>query len=278
MFTAITHKPSRSLNQGELTFLPRKKIDVAKACEQHAAYCEMLKKLGTDVITLDQNRALPDSVFVEDTALVLDKTAVLLPLGANSRKAESNLIEKNLAKFRTIVRIKPPARIDGGDILIIGKTLFVGNSTRTNKKGIRALHKIVTPLGFEIVKVKVGNCLHLKTACTALDEKTVLINPEWVDAVAFKKFKQIEVPIDEPFAANVMRVGKTICIHSGFKRTQGLIEQHGCKTKSIDISEFLKAEAGLTCMSLVFETSEEKKKSVETKELSHKNSKLKHRE
>ena len=259
MLTAITHKPSRHIRKCELTFLRRRKIDVDKAIEQHEAYCEVLRKHSINVITLNRNLSLPDSVFVEDTALVLDKIAIMLPMGAKARMAESKLIETNLEKFRSIVRIKAPARIDGGDILRISKKLFVGNSTRTNKKGIRALHKIVSPLGFEVIKVQLADCLHLKTACTALDEKTVLLNPEWVDAEAFKNYKQIETPISQPFAANILRLGKTILVHSGFKRTQELLEEKNYQVESIDISEFTKAEAGLTCMSLIFDAKEEVK-------------------
>lgn len=258
MLTAITDKPSRHIRKCELTFLPRKKIDVDKAIEQHESYCEILKTLGVQVVTLDRNLSLPDSVFVEDTALVLEKIAIMLPMGAKARTPETKLIATNLEEFRQITKIKSPARIDGGDILRIGKKLFVGNSTRTNKKGIRALHKIVNPLGFEVIKVQLADCLHLKTACTALDEKTVVLNPDWVDAEAFKNYKQIEVPIDEPFAANILRIGETICMHPGFERAIGFVEGQGHKVMPIDISEFLKAEAGLTCMSLIFDAEEKK--------------------
>jgi dimethylargininase len=252
MLTAIVRKPSRNLSKGELTFLSRKKLDFEKAAKQHQAYCDALKELGARVITLDAVNSLPDSVFVEDTALVLDEIAVIVSIGAKSRIREVGLMEATLSKFRSASRIKPPARIDGGDILRVGKKLFVGNSTRTNKKGIRALHKFVNPFGYEVIRLKIDGSLHLKTGCTALDDRTILINPDWVDATAFRNFEQIEVAKSEPFAANILRIGKTICLHSGFENTKKIVEDRGYKIKEIDISEFLKAEAGLTCMSLIF--------------------------
>jgi len=256
MLTAITHKPSDKLNECNLTFLPKTEIDIELAVQQHKEYCEALEKLGVKVITLTENSSMPDSVFVEDTALVLDEVAIITYMGANSRKPESELIADTLSKFRKIARIAPPARIDGGDILRIGKKLFVGNSTRTNKKAVRALHKHASPFGFEIAKVKVSGCLHLKTGCTALDENTVLINPEWIDREAFRGFRQIEVPVNEPYAANVLRIGETLLIPENFKRTIEMVEERGHKVQTLDISEFQRAEAGLTCLSIIFEAKE----------------------
>lgn len=256
MLTAITHQPSPNINQCNLTFLPKADIDFDEAARQHKEYCQALEKLGARVIVLNENASMPDSVFVEDTAVVLDEIAIMTEMGATSRKPESDLIAKTLKNFRKVDRIVKPARIDGGDVLRIGKKLFVGNSTRTNKKAVRALHKLVSPFGYEVSKVRVSDCLHLKSGCTALDEKTVLINSEWVDREAFKSFEQIEVPVSEPFAANVLRVGETIFVPSNFKRTIGLVEDLGHKVQPLDISEFQKAEAGPTCMSIILEVKE----------------------
>ncbi|NNE98545.1 MAG: dimethylargininase, partial [Pyrinomonadaceae bacterium] len=253
MITAITHRPSSKLTECNLTFLPKSQIDLKLALDQHKVYCQTLEDLGIKVITLTENSSMPDSVFVEDTALVLDEIAIITSMGASSRKPESALIENTLKEFRNTERISPPARIDGGDVLRLGKKLFVGNSTRTNKKAVRALHKLVSPYGYEVIRVKVSDCLHLKTGCSSLDDNTILINPDWINRDSFKEFKQIEVPVDEPFAGCVLRVGDTVLMHSGFKRTIKLVEKYGFNVRPIDISEFQKAEAGITCMSIIFE-------------------------
>lgn len=254
MLTALTHRPSPNLESCELTYIRPEEIDPANAAHQHRLYCEALTELGATVQTLNQNIHLPDSVFVEDAAIVLDEIAVITSMGVRSRRPERDLIETELAKYRPIARIELPATIEGGDILQIGRRVFVGNSSRTNELGIEALTKIIQPLGYDVVSVDVSGCLHLTTACCALGEETLLINPGWIDARMFGEFKQITVPREEPFAANILRFGKTICIHSGFTKTADLLRGLGIEIRTIDISEFLKAEAGLTCMSVIFKT------------------------
>ena len=255
MLTALTHRPSPALNQCELTFLSSQPIDIDQANRQHAAYCDLLRQCGVEVITLDKNLALPDSVFVEDTALVLDEIAIMTSMGAASRRAETAVIETELAQFRPIARLSLPAQMEGGDILRVGQRLYVGLSTRTNTAGMNALAEIVAPYGYEVIGVSVTGCLHLKTGCTALDDRTILLNPDWIDSAPFAEFEQLPVPEAEPFAANILRIGQVICMHAGFTQTRTLIEQRGYRLEVVDISEFLKAEAGLTCMSLIFNTS-----------------------
>ena len=253
MLTAITHKPSANLANCELTFIGKDKIDFSKAVKQHNAYCIKLQKLGAKVITLEKNSHLPDSVFVEDAAIVLPEIAIITSLGVESRRGEIMAISDELSKFRSLERIKLPATIEGGDVLQIGNKLFVGQSTRTNNGGIDALRKIASDYGYEVIGVEVTGCLHLTTGCTALEDSTVLINPDWLDSDAFDGFEQIKVPSDEPFAGNILRVKNTILIHEGFEKTRGIIENRGYKVETINISEFLKAEAALTCMSIIFE-------------------------
>ena len=253
MLTALTHLPSADLNSCELTYISSERIDPVSAAQQHQRYRRALTELGARVITLNKNLDLPDSVFVEDTAIVLDEIAIITSMGAGSRRPERELIVTELAKYRPVEHIGLPATIEGGDVLRIGKKIFVGKSSRTNDQGIAALGKIVKPIGYEIVPVNVSGCLHLKTGCTALDDSTILINYNWIDTGAFQNFKKIEVPEAEPFAANILRIDDTICIHSGFTETSDLLRDRGFEIKKIDISEFLKAEAGLTCMSLIFE-------------------------
>lgn len=252
MLTAITHTPSPFLNQAELTFLSRQPVDADNAMLQHKSYCDMLHKCGVNVITLDKNSSLPDSVFVEDTALVLDEIGIMMPMGAASREEETKVVETKLADFRTIKYIKRPAKLEGGDILQIGRRLYVGLTSRTNIEGIKVLEEIVRPHGYDVRSVNVHGCLHLKTGCTALDDRTILINPDWVDPKPFENFHQVAVPSEEPFAANILRITHMICMHSGFEKTRQKIEKLGYKVEVTDISEFLKTEAGMTCISLIF--------------------------
>jgi dimethylargininase len=211
----------------------------------------MLRKCGVSVLTYDHNDRLPDSVFVEDTALVLDEIGIILPMGTESRREENTFIASQLIKFRDLEQIKQPAQLEGGDILQIGKNLYVGLTSRSNKQGAQALADMVRPFGYRVKTVKVFDCLHLKTGCTALDEENILINPQWVDSESLKDMNQLIVPPEEEFAANILRVGTIICMSAGFPRTRKMIEDLGYKVMVIDISEFKKAEAGLTCISLL---------------------------
>jgi len=252
MLMAITHLPSPNLQNCELTFLESEAINSEKANEQHQNYCAMLERCGAKVILLDENIALPDSVFVEDPIIVFDEVAVLTSMGVESRRAESDVMAKVFSAYRKVERISLPAKIEGGDVLKVGKKIFVGESARTNVEGVQALERIIKPFGYEVIPVKVTGCLHLKTGVTALDEKTILINASWVDARAFKGFEQIDVPSDEPFGGNVLKIGDILCMNEAFPKTIMLIKSLGYKVDSVNISEFVKAEAGLTCMSVPF--------------------------
>lgn len=252
MLCAITHLPSPKLQECELTFLESEPISMEKANEQHKSYCAMLERCGANVIVLDENVACPDSVFVEDPIIVFDEVAVLTSMGVASRRAESEAMEKIFSQYRTIKSISLPAKIEGGDVLKIGKKIFVGESPRTNREGIAALEAIIAPLGYAVFLVKVTGCLHLKTGATALDEKTILINSRWVDAKGFEGFRLIDVPSEEPFGANVLKIGETLCMNEAFPKSIALVKSLGYTVDSTNISEFVKAEAGLTCMSVPF--------------------------
>jgi dimethylargininase len=254
---AIVKRPASTLaDRCELTFLQRSAISFDALERQHRAYREALQNAGADVVVLDADPALPDSVFVEDTAVVLDEIAVMAHPGAASRQAEPDRIEAEIARHRSIVRIAAPGTLEGGDVLRIGRTLYVGLSTRSNREGVEQLATQVRPHGYHVVPVQVSGSLHLKTACTALDACTVLLNPAWLDVAAFADFRTLAVHADEPFAANVLPVGKTLIANAAFPRTLECIESHarsaGRAVVAVDIPEFAKAEAGLTCMSLIF--------------------------
>jgi dimethylargininase len=252
VLTALTRKISPNLACCQLEYLKREPIDVARAATQHRDYEAALERLGVRVVSLPTEPDLPDCVFVEDPALVLDEIAIITRMGAESRRGESESLAAALAQFRPLVRMSEPATLEGGDVLRIGKTLYVGLSRRTNTAGAKQLAAIVEPRGYRVVPVQVTGCLHLKSACCAVNEETVLANRALFDASPFH-CKMIDVPAEEPGAADVLRIGNTVLIPASFPRTARLLEQSGFKVESLDVSELQKAEAGVTCMSLVFD-------------------------
>lgn len=255
MDIAITRDVARSIEHCELTHIARVPIVYARAVAQHRAYCDALEALGLEVIRLPTDEACPDCCFVEDTAIVLDEVAVITALGAPTRRAETPAIEAALARYRRLERIALPATLDGGDVLQLGRTLFVGRTLRTNDAGIAALGAIVAPHGYDVVAVEVTGCLHLKSAVTALDDETILANASWFDATSLARFRRVDVAREEPGAANVLRVRDQMWAHPGFPRTLERLERAGYRVTPMDISEFVKAEAALTCKSLLFRRS-----------------------
>ena len=252
MLTVVTHVVSPALQECELTFIESEPISIVKAAEEHENYCTMLEKCGARVIRLTKNVSLPDSVFVEDPIIVFDELAVLASMGVESRRKECAAVEQFFRRYRHVERIRLPAKIEGGDVLKIGRCIYVGESPRTNAQGVRALREIIAPLGYEVTPVRVSGCLHLKTGCTALDDKTILMNPEWVDRAPFHGYRIIETPPAEPFGANVLRIHDTICMNAAFPETIALVRSLGYQVATTDMTEFTKAEAGLTCLSVPF--------------------------
>jgi dimethylargininase len=255
---ALVRRPAPALAERcELTFLERSAIDFATLERQHAGYRAALAEAGAEVVTLEAIEALPDSVFVEDAAVVLDGLAVLTRPGVTSREAEPEAIASALAAWRPLQRIQAPGTLDGGDVLRIGRRLFVGLTTRSNRNGIDQLAALAAPLGYTVTAVAVPGSLHLKTACTALDDETLLLNPAWIDPAAFAGFRILTVDGDEPFAANVLPIGDARIVNAAFLRTRERVEAFctsaGLRAIATDISEFGKAEAGLTCLSMVFD-------------------------
>jgi len=252
MIVALTREPARALDACELTYREREPIDAAAAARQHEGYCDALRACGASVVTLPPIEELPDSVFVEDTAVVLEEVAVLTRPGAGSRRGEVQLIEPEVARLRPVVRVDAPATLEGGDVLRMGRTLYVGLSPRTNVAGADALRRLVAPHGYKVVKVEPRGCLHLKTGCSALGEEAVLVNPDWVDAAVFRGREVLAVDASEPWAANVLSVGRSVCVSAAFPRTAETLAARGYDVRAVDVSEFAKAEGGLTCMSLLF--------------------------
>ena len=251
-FAAITRGVSRKIASCELTYRPREEIDYEKAALQLDRYCELLRNWGVELMPLGANDSYPDCCFVQDTAVVLDEICVIASMGAPARVGEVSEVEKLIAPFRKIRRILSPATLDGGDVVQFGKRLFVGLSTRTNARGISALSEIVEPFGYSVVPVAVNGGLHLTTGCGIVNDETVLLNPRWLDPSPFKGLRQLNVPEEEPWAANTIRVDEAVCLEAGAPRTVDLVLPYVGSIDTLDISEFRKAEGSLSCLSLIF--------------------------
>ncbi len=254
MRLAITRDVSPAIGKCELTHLKRQPIDVDLARAQHAEYERALVALGCAVHRLPAAADLPDSVFVEDCAIVLDEIAIITRPGAASRRPETADVEQALTSFRPIARIGAPETLDGGDVLRAGRTLFVGLSSRTTSGAIGQLRALVAPFGYSVVGVEVRGCLHLKSAVTEVAGDTLLVNRAWIPGDCFQRFDCIEVDRDEPGAANAVRVGAALVYPSGFPRTCERLRSSGFEVRLVDVSELAKAEGAVTCCSLLVET------------------------
>jgi len=250
---AFTRAVSPAIADCELSFIDREPINLALAQQQHMAYVDALIEAGVDVIALPALPDLPDSVFVEDTVLLFDELAVLTRPGASSRRAEVQAIASAVHHARTTVaEIKAPGTLDGGDVLRIGKRVFVGLSQRSNQSAIDQLAASVQPFGYSVTAVPMQQCLHLKSSVTALSDDTVLINTDWVDAAYFSAYRQIRVATSEPHAANVVRLPGQILMPTGFPQTQAELLAQGFAVITVNVSELQKAEGAVTCCSVLF--------------------------
>lgn len=253
MLTAITRQVSPNINQCELSFHERHPIDVQTAVEQHQAYQRLLSELGLHIIELGAQPDLPDSVFVEDPAIVVDELAIISRMGATSRRPEADSLAQELYKYRRLEFLTEPATLDGGDVMRIGHILYVGESARTNRAGIEQLSHILMPYGYEVRSVGLTGCLHLKSASSYLGAGSVLVNQSWIDSDALSGFELIDVPSEEPNAANALLLGQIVVLPKSFPKTGELLEKRGLTVRTVDMSELQKAEAGVTCCSLIFD-------------------------
>ena len=247
----LTRRPSAGLANGELTYLGRQAIDLDLAVRQHAAYRAAIASTGATLIDAPADEAFPDSTFVEDAVLAFPECLVLTRPGAASRRDEPERLRPYLPDDRPLFRLDGSATLDGGDVLRIGRTLFVGLSTRTNVAAIDGLREIMGPHGYAVAAVRVTGALHLKTAVTAPADDLLLANPEWVDLSAFGDRRALAVAPDEPFAANCLRIGERLFLQTSHGGTAARLQAAGLDVEGLDISEFAKLEAGLTCMSVV---------------------------
>lgn len=251
MLTAITRDVSPAIAGGELTFLPRSQIDADLAVQQHREYASVLSLLGCDIVAAPARPDLADSVFIEDTALVLDELAVMCLPGAASRRPEVEGAREVLRHYRDIRAIKLPGTLDGGDLLRVGKTLYAGVTTRSNRDGIEQLRCVVADYGYAVETVRPTGCLHLKSAVTEVAPGLLLINPDWVDKAVFANFELLDIDPGEPHAANALRVADSLVYPASCPRTLDRLTDHGIDVVPVDVSELQKAEGGVTCCSLI---------------------------
>jgi dimethylargininase len=249
---ALVRQVSRTLNHCALVYVARQEIDLPLAQRQFSAYTTALESAGVRLTVLPEEPDLPDAAFVEDPVVILDEVAILCRPGSAGRQGEVDAIGPIVSKLRPTHRILPPGTLEGGDVLQSGRTLFVGVSRRTNQEGIRQLQKIVDPFGYRVVAVTVHGCLHLKTAVTSPANCQLIANPAWVDLSPFDQFEILTVPPTEPWGANTLAVNGTVLVAASAPETAHLLEARGLSIQCLDISELQKAEAGLTCLSVLF--------------------------
>ena len=254
MLIAITREVTAAMARCELTHLDRTPIDIDLARAQHRAYERALEEAGCSIVRVAAAPDLPDAVFVEDAAVVLDEVAVVMRLGAESRRAETPAVADLLGRYRPVVRhVDAPGTIDGGDVLVVGRTVFIGLSERTNAAAVEQMRTILRPHGYEVRAVPVTGCLHLKSAVTALADDRLLVNPAWTQPDAFPSFGLVDIDPHEPYAANIIRAGGGLIYPAAFPRTCERLERLGLRVRTVEVRELAKAEGAVTCCSLIFE-------------------------
>jgi dimethylargininase len=248
---ALTRAVSSQMAACQLTHVPRVPLDIDLAAEQHAAYERALEQLECTIHRLPAGPDMPDSVFIEDTAVVLDEISIIMRPGAASRRVETAAVEEWRNHRNPIARIVPPATIDGGDVMVVGRSIFVGASSRTNQAGLDQLRAIAEPFGYRMTFIEVHRCLHLKSAVSVAGEGTLLINPRWVPADRFADYNLITVHPEEQLAANVVRVRDDLVYSAAYPRTLKRLVEAGARVTTVDVSELAKAEGAVTCCSLI---------------------------
>ncbi len=251
---AIVRAPASALASGERSFIEREPIQFETALQQHANYAAVLSGLGLRLLHLPAMEDFPDSVFVEDTAIILDEFAILARMGTESRSLEVHGITPILSIYREVMHLEAPASLEGGDVIVSGKKVLIGISRRSNVSGVQRVEQLTKPLGYKVTPVSVHGCLHLKTACTLLPDGRLLLNPRWVDSSALAEFSTLEIPEKEPWAACQLSVGNRCVIDERHLATIELLSREKYHVQPIPLSELAKAEAGPTCLSLIFNT------------------------
>ena len=250
-FIALTRAVSDAINSCERTHVAREPIDIDRARAQHAAYEAALEGAGCTVVRVEAAPDLPDAVFVEDAAVVVDEVAIITRPGAPSRRPETAGVAAVLGRYRELRYIDPPGTIDGGDVLLAGRRVFIGRSSRTNDAAIAQVRDALVPFGYTVRAVDVNAALHLKSAVTVIGDDQLLINSSWVPRQVFDGFNLVDIDTTEPHAANAVRIGDSLIYPSAFPRTRARLDQFGAHVRVVDVSELAKAEGAVTCCSLI---------------------------
>jgi dimethylargininase len=252
---AIVRVPGENFQDG-LTSATLGKPSYPLAMEQHAAYCSALERCGLRVLVLPADSQHPDSTFVEDTAIVTPRSAILARPGASSRQGEVSAIRDALGRFfRSFHQIEPPGTLDGGDICEAGGHFFIGLSHRTNEDGARQLAEFLAGDGFtsSIVDIRgMSGVLHLKSGIAYLGDNHLVVMDSMADLPHFRNYDLIRVEQAETYAANCVRVNDYVLLPSGRPHLESVLNQRGYKTVPLDMSEFEKMDGGLSCLSLRF--------------------------
>ncbi len=252
---ALTRGVSASFERCELTHLERQPIDLGRARVEHSGYGELLAELGCVVEEIAADPGLPDCVFIEDTAVVVDEVAVMARPGAVARRRELPAVAAALARHRPLARVEAPGTLDGGDVLVAGRQVFVGCSERTNAAGLEQLRGHLAPHGYSVRGVEVRGCLHLKSAVTRIGPELLLVHRPWLApelaATALAGFELLAADPEEPFAANALLVGDIVVMSDAFARTRRRLEARGLTVAPVAVSEIAKAEGGVTCCSIL---------------------------
>ena len=246
-FTALVRPPGTNFPQAISSHPAKEEIDLSRAIEQHRSYVNALKNAGAKIIAMPPEDSLPDSTFVEDTAFVFEGRVFLCFLKEETRRNEMESIEKTLKGYRKIVRLPP--YLDGGDILDTPDSIFIGLSGRTDAKAIESLSQQINK---KVVSVPILKGLHLKSAVSYLGNNILLLNPGRVDSSAFKGFQWIEVEEKKSYAANCQAMGNLIFMPAGFPMIRKKIFKQGFEAIELEMSEFEKADGGITCLSIIF--------------------------
>jgi dimethylargininase len=251
---ALTRSVPPSIVNCELTHLKRDPINLARAAEQHGLYEKALIAVGCAIQRLPSLPDMPDSVFVEDTTVVLPEIAIIARPGAASRRLEVTSVADALRQHHLLAFIESPGTLDGGDVLPIDSTIYAGESTRTNAEGIRQLTEIASAYGYRVRPLKTSGCLHLKSAVSRVADDVILLNSAWVDSSSFPGLHQIEVHPSEPFAANALWIGENVIYSATYDETRQRLEKNCINVHLVEMDELQKAEGAVTCCSILIPT------------------------
>lgn len=251
MPTALVRPPGSSFAAALTAQHPRPVIDVDLARQQHRAYCQALRTAGLELIELAADEGYPDSCFVQDTAIIFGDRAVISRPGAESRRGEVESVRHALQGRKRLAQIEAPGTLEGGDVLVIGSRVYVGLSARTNPAGFAQLRDRLEPEGATVEAVPVSEALHLLTGCTYLGQGVLLATDPWLDAPFGRGLDVVRVPPHEAYAANALGVGSFALLPAGCPQTAAAVQARGFELLTVALSEFAKADGGMTCLSLL---------------------------